>query len=80
MNVSAGGIIGQRRLIFNGFLAGAIVLAILRAKMYRITSPGEGSSRSRGGFGEVSERLNEPVSKTGVLFIEYRGFESRPLR
>ncbi len=31
-------------------------------------------------FGEVSERLNEPVSKTGVLFIEYRGFESRPLR
>ncbi len=32
------------------------------------------------GFGEVSERLNEPVSKTGVLFIEYRGFESRPLR
>jgi hypothetical protein len=31
-------------------------------------------------FGEVSERLNEPVSKTGVLFIEYRGFESHPLR
>jgi hypothetical protein len=31
-------------------------------------------------FGEVSERLIEPVSKTGVLFIEYRGFESRPLR
>ena len=30
--------------------------------------------------GEVSERLIEPVSKTGVLFIEYRGFESRPLR
>ena len=28
----------------------------------------------------MSERLNEPVSKTGVLFIEYRGFESRPLR
>jgi hypothetical protein len=28
----------------------------------------------------VSERLKEPVSKTGVLFIEYRGFESRPLR
>jgi hypothetical protein len=32
------------------------------------------------GTGEVSERLIEPVSKTGVLFIEYRGFESRPLR
>ena len=31
-------------------------------------------------YGEVSERLIEPVSKTGVLFIEYRGFESRPLR
>ena len=31
-------------------------------------------------LGEVSERFIEPVSKTGVLFIEYRGFESRPLR
>jgi hypothetical protein len=31
-------------------------------------------------FGEVSERLNELVSKTSVLFIEYRGFESHPLR
>jgi hypothetical protein len=30
-------------------------------------------------FGEVSEWLNEPVSKTGVP-IGYRGFESRPLR
>jgi hypothetical protein len=28
----------------------------------------------------VSERLNELVSKTSVLFIEYRGFESHPLR
>jgi hypothetical protein len=48
--------------------------------MYRITGPGEGSSRRRGGLGEVSERLNELVSKTSVLFIEYRGFESHPLR
>ena len=31
-------------------------------------------------YGEVSERLIELVSKTSVLFIEYRGFESRPLR
>lgn len=30
--------------------------------------------------GEVSERLIELVSKTSVLFTEYRGFESRPLR
>ena len=30
--------------------------------------------------GEVSERLIELVSKTSVLFIEYRGFESHPLR
>ena len=37
-------------------------------------------SPTRSRVGEVSERLNEPVSKTGVLFIEYRGFESRPLR
>src|SRR5690554_5479984 len=29
--------------------------------------------------GEVPERLNGPVSKTGVPF-RYRGFESRPLR
>jgi hypothetical protein len=28
----------------------------------------------------VSERLIELVSKTSVLFTEYRGFESRPLR
>jgi hypothetical protein len=28
----------------------------------------------------VSERLIELVSKTSVLFIEYPGFESRPLR
>ncbi len=48
--------------------------------MYRIMGLGEGLSRSRGGFGEVSERLIELVSKTSVLFIEYRGFESRPLR
>ena len=48
--------------------------------MYRIRDLGEGQSRRRGGFGEVSERLNELVSKTSVLFIEYRGFESRPLR
>jgi hypothetical protein len=37
-------------------------------------------SPTRSRVGEVSERLNEPVSKTGVLFIEYRGFESHPLR
>ena len=30
--------------------------------------------------GEVSERLKEPVSKTGVRLTPYRGFESRPLR
>jgi hypothetical protein len=42
--------------------------------------PGEGSGRRRGGIGEVSERLIELVSKTSVLFIEYRVFESHPLR
>ena len=30
--------------------------------------------------GEVSEWLIEPVSKTGVPRVGYRGFESRPLR
>ena len=62
------------------FQAAPIVLAIWCAKLYRITDPGKGLSRRRGGFGEVSERLIELVSKTSVLFIEYRGFESRPLR
>jgi hypothetical protein len=62
------------------FQATPIILAIWRGKMYRIRGLGEGSSRRRGGFGEVSERLIELVSKTSVLFIEYRGFESRPLR
>ena len=62
------------------FQARPIILAIWRGKMYRIRGLGEGLSRSRGGFGEVSERLIELVSKTSVLFIEYRGFESRPLR
>ncbi len=62
------------------FQARPIILAIWRVKMYRIRGPGEGQSRRRGGFGEVSERLIELVSKTSVLFIEYRGFESRPLR
>ena len=62
------------------FRLGPIILAILRAKMYRIRCLGEGQGRRRGGFGEVSERLIELVSKTSVLFIEYRGFESRPLR
>jgi hypothetical protein len=36
-------------------------------------------NRQSVGFGEVSEWLIEPVSKTGVPF-GYRGFESRPLR
>jgi hypothetical protein len=75
-----GRILEQRRLIFNLIPAGAIILAILRGKMYRIGGPGDGLSRNRDGFGEVSERLNELVSKTSVLFIEYRGFESHPLR
>ena len=70
----------ENQLYFNGFPAVvSIILASWRVKMYRIMGLGEGSSR-RGGFGEVSERLIELVSKTSVLFIEYRGFESRPLR
>ena len=41
-----------------------------------------GPTRGRPGeiFGEVSERLKEPVSKTGVRVTPYRGFESPPLR
>ena len=73
-------ILGQKRVVFNHIPARPIILAIWRAKMYRIRGPGKGLSRCRGGFGEVSERLIELVSKTSVLFIEYRGFESRPLR
>ena len=34
----------------------------------------------RRGHGEVPERLNGPVSKTGVPLLGYRGFESHPLR
>jgi hypothetical protein len=48
--------------------------------MYSFNRSGGASKRSRNGSGEVSERLIELVSKTSVLFIEYRGFESRPLR
>ena len=44
-------ILRQRRFIFNGFLASAIVLAILRAKMYRFSGFRRGvGAAERAGF------------------------------
>jgi hypothetical protein len=62
------------------FQSRPIILAIWRVKMYRIGVPAKGQAAAGAGIGEVSERLIELVSKTSVLLIEYRGFESHPLR
>ena len=62
------------------FQSRPIILAIWRVKMYRIGVPAKDQAAAGAGIGEVSERLIELVSKTSVLLIEYRGFESHPLR
>ena len=70
---------GRNSVRFGGF--GLLPLGRFFGYTPRLAVVDSATFAARSGIlGEVSERLKEPVSKTGVRVTPYRGFESPPLR